>query len=150
MKDKKLYYEIFSEFYKVNKYREMKCIRHHGTDRLSHINRVGKLSFIISKKMGCDYLSCTRGALLHDFFTLDDLKTSKRSKNLKLHPSYAYNNSTNYFKINEIETDIILHHMFPITRKCPMCREAKIVSICDKIVAIYEFFRFNLRIKFNN
>ena len=35
----------------INKFRELKCIRHHGTSRLAHINRVAKLSFYISKKL---------------------------------------------------------------------------------------------------
>ena len=34
------------------------------------------LSFIISMKLGLDYISCTRGAILHDFFTTDDVSKS--------------------------------------------------------------------------
>ena len=66
MKNKSIYFDIYSEFNDVNKFREMKSIIHHGNNRLSHINRVAKLSFLISKKLRLDYVSCTRGAIMHD------------------------------------------------------------------------------------
>ena len=46
--DKSLYYEIYSEFYSVNKFRKLKSIIHHGDNRLNHINRVAKMSFFVS------------------------------------------------------------------------------------------------------
>ena len=55
MKNKELYFDIYTEFYNVNKFRELKNIVHHGTNRLDHINRVAKLSFMISKKLGLDF-----------------------------------------------------------------------------------------------
>ena len=148
MKDsKKLYYNIYNEFYSVNKFRELKNIAHHGTTRLSHINRVSKLSFYISKALGWDYISCTRGAIMHDFLTTDDLSRSniKWKSYLKKHPVEALNNSISYFEVNNIEEDIILSHMYPITKKMPAYKEAKVVCLCDKLVGIYEFFRFEVK-----
>ena len=78
----------------MNKYRELKSIVHHGNNRLDHINRVAKLSFFVSKRLGLDYISCTRGAMMHDFFTLDDLSKKNKKYNdfLKEHPKIALDN----------------------------------------------------------
>lgn len=148
--NKSVYYDIYSEFYNVNKFRELKSIMHHGDNRLNHINRVAKLSFNVSKFLKCDYISCTRGAMMHDFFTKEDLtKTNtKYNKFLKMHPTIALNNANKYFEINEIEEDAIKTHMFPITKEKPKYKESKIVCICDKLVSFYEFFRFELGITY--
>ncbi len=144
MKNKKIYYDIYTEFYNVNKYRELKTIVHHGNNRLSHINRVSKLSFYLSKILNLDYVSCTRGAMLHDFFTTEDLCKNKRHyhKFLKSHPAIACENANKYFELNDIEKDIILTHMYPIIKGRPHYKESTIVCFCDKIVSIYEFFTF--------
>lgn len=151
MINKKIYYDIYGEFYDVNKYRELKSIIHHGNNRLDHINRVAKLSFLVSKRMGLDYISCTRGAMMHDFFTIDDI--SKRNKKyndfLKEHPKIALDNSEKYFEVNEVEKDIILSHMYPIVREKPLYKESKIVCMCDKIISIYEFFRYQVNLSMN-
>ena len=80
--DKSLYYEIYSEFYSVNKFRKLKSIIHHGDNRLNHINRVAKMSFFVSSKLGLDYISCSRAAMLHDLF-LYDWRNSKKLLHLK-------------------------------------------------------------------
>ena len=147
MKDSKsVYYDIYSEFYSVNKFRELKSIMHHGDNRLNHINRVAKMSFIISKKLGYDYISCTRGAMMHDFFTKSDLnkKDTKFKNFLKEHPNIALKNANKFFDMNVIEEDIITSHMFPITHNKPKYAESKIVCIADKLVGIYEFLRYEL------
>lgn len=151
MKNKKVFYDLYSEFYSVNKYRELKSISHHGNNRLDHIQRVSKLSFYVSKFFKLDYVSCTRGALLHDFFTSDDLSRSdEKYKNfLKEHPQIALSNSKEYFDVNEIEEDIILTHMFPVAKGKPNYPESKVVCVADKLVAFYEFFRYQLRFSVN-
>ena len=138
-----MYYNIYSEFYSVNKFRELKSMTHHGNNRLDHINRVSKLSFNISKLLKLDYVSCTRGALLHDFFTTKDIKRGKRY--LRDHPKVALENSKEYFDINEIEEDIILKHMYPMVKGRPMYPESKVVCLSDKIVSCYEFFRYQVK-----
>ena len=151
MKNKKIYYDIYSEVYNVNKYRELKSMVHHGNNRLDHINRVSKLSFYLSKLFKLDYVSCTRGALLHDFFTLDDLSRDdiEYRKFLKDHPRIALDNSKKYFNLNEVEEDIILTHMFPIVKGKPNYAESRVVCISDKLVSLYEFFRYQINLSVN-
>ena len=151
MSNKNIYYNIYSEFYNINKYRELKSMVHHGNNRLDHIKRVSKMSFYVSKKCGLDYVSCTRGALLHDFFTSEDINRtdSKYNDFLHNHPQISLDNSKKYFKLNEVEEDIILSHMFPIVKGKPKYAESKVVCICDKLVSIYEFFRYKLKLSAN-
>ena len=145
--NKKVYYSLFSEFNSVNKYRKLKSIVHHGDNRLDHINRVAKISFLISKALGLDYISCTRGAMMHDFFTIDDINRGsiKYRKYLNNHSYKALSNSLDYFEVNEVEEDIILSHMYPLCKNKPSYKESHVVCICDKIVSIYEFFRYQLK-----
>ena len=151
MKNKKIYYDIYSEFYNVNKYRELKSMVHHGSNRLNHINRVSKMSFYLSKALKLDYVSCTRGAMLHDFFTVEDLSRDdiKYRKFLREHPRIALDNSKKYFEVNEIEEDIILTHMFPVAKGKPKYAESKVVCISDKLVSLYEFFRYQILLSMN-
>ncbi len=151
MINKKIYYDIYGEFYNVNKYRELKSIVHHGNNRLDHINRVAKLSFFVSKKLGLDYISCTRGAMMHDFFTVDDISKKDKKYNdfLKEHPKMALDNSREYFDVNDVEKNIILSHMYPITKEKPAYKESKVVCLCDKIISVYEFFRYQLNLSMN-
>ena len=152
MKDSKsIYYDIYSEFYSVNKYRELKSIMHHGDNRLNHINRVAKMSFLVSKKLKLDYVSCTRGAILHDFFTLEDIDKKDCGFNNMLanHPRIALSNSLKYFNLNDIEKDVILTHMYPVVKGKPHYKESKVVNICDKLVSFYEFFKYQLNVTAN-
>ena len=68
---------------------------------------------------------------------------------LRMHPVEALNNSNNYFELNEIESDIILSHMYPITKDKPKYAESKVVCITDKLVSYYEFFRYQLNFSAN-
>ena len=138
------YKKIYKEFSKNNKYKKMVNENHHGTSRLAHINRVAKMSYNMSKLFGLDYISTTRGALMHDFFLNKEL-SDLSSKRFKIHPQKAYENSKKYFKVNELEKNIILSHMYPITKELPKYKESYIVSISDKIVSIYEFGRFQIK-----
>ena len=151
MSNKNIYYSIYSEFYNINKYRELKSVVHHGNNRLDHINRVSKMSFYISKRFGLDYVSCTRGALLHDFFTVDDISRSDKKYNdfLHEHPRISLNNSKKYFELNEIEEDIILKHMYPMVKGKPKYAESRVVCLADKAVSIYEFFRYQVKLSIN-
>ena len=149
MTNKEIYYNLYSEFYNVNKYRELKTMTHHATNRLDHIKRVSKLSFKLSKLLKLDYVSCTRGALLHDFFTKSDLRRKDYKKFLKNHPKIALLNSKKYFNINEIEENIIISHMYPLSKEKPKYKESKVVCVADKLVSTYEFFRYQLKFSVN-
>lgn len=138
------YKKIYKEFIKNNKYKKLSKENHHGSSRIEHINRVARLSYEISKFFKLDYISTTRGALMHDFFLNSELDYLN-AKRFKTHPEKAYENSSKYFEINDKEKDIILSHMFPITKELPKYRESHIVNFADKVVSIYEFGKYQVK-----
>lgn len=143
-KAKNEYNSVLEEMVNVDKFRELGKARHHGITRLEHTNRVGYLSFLIAKVLKLDVVTVTRGALLHDFFTEEDVQDYSKKEWHRLHPSIALENSRQYFKLNNIEENIIASHMFPICRIKPKYKESHVVATADKLVSVYEFTRYNL------
>jgi len=118
---------------------------HHGISRYEHSMRVAKWTYKICQTFKFDNTKeVTRAALLHDFYTNKDLDTKDSKKALVEHPKVALINSKKYFNINELQEDIIVHHMFPCTLKLPESKEAFLVSVVDKGVGTYEMLRFKL------
>jgi uncharacterized protein len=143
-KAKKEYNSLLEEMVTVDKYRELENATHHGISRLDHITRVGYLSFLLAKMLRLDVNTVTRGALLHDFFTEEDVEKYTRKEWHRLHPQIALENSRQYFSLNHVEENIIASHMFPICKTKPVYKESHVVATADKLVAVYEFARFNL------
>jgi uncharacterized protein len=84
-----------------------------------------------------------RGALLHDYF-LYDWHVGNNSNELHgfHHPKLALKNAEEDFELSEVEKDIILKHMFPLTAVPPKYLEAILVCLVDKMCSIYEIFYF--------
>lgn len=143
------------EFYAIAKpiinheiYIQMKDIKHHNESVYEHCLDTAYLSYRISKKLGVDYVSATRGCLLHDFY----LYKFKKGKGMRFftapllhvrnHPLIALKNASEHFELNHKEQDIIKNHMFPVGM--PKSKEAWIVTFVDKFLAVYEY---GLRVK---
>lgn len=142
-KKKKEYYKILEEF-NIEKYNRMVDCSHHGLSRYEHSLRVAKSSFYVSKILKADTISTTRAALMHDFFTNEDIDKSKWGSYLRTHPSIALENAKKYFEVNKLEEEIIKSHMYPFGEYRPSSKEAWIVTISDKIASIYEFLRYEI------
>ncbi len=116
---------------------------HHSNHIYDHVKRVSYLSYRISKALGFDYTASARGGLLHDFFLYDwrvrKATDPKRSLHGKEHPFIALENARRYFSVSAKEEDIIVKHMFPKTLALPRYKESVVVSISDKLAAIYEY-----------
>lgn len=118
---------------------------HHGISRYEHSLSVARKTYNISRKMKkTDYVKATRAALLHDFFKNCEVSEYNAIKRYKIHPSLAYEHSSKYYNLSELEKDAILSHMFPWNLKLPKYKESWIVTIADKIVATKEGFAMKL------
>ena len=116
-----------------------KSVVHHGNTRYNHSVRVAYFSYKIAKVIGGDTSSIVRAGALHDFFLeRDDKNIMTETKMLIKHPTIAKENAINYFGVNSKEQNIIESHMFPISNVAPKSKEAWIVTLCDKLVAIGE------------
>lgn len=80
-----------------------------------------------------------RGALLHDYFLYDwhDPNNGHRLHGFS-HPFTALRNAEENYALTDREQNVIVRHMFPLVPVPPTCREAWVVCIADKIVALRE------------
>ena len=102
MQSKKISFsEISKDIINTNKFNELKKENHHGLTRYIHVMRVSKATYKITKFLKMDYVSATRAALLHDYYTASDMKDISEPKKLNLHPSVAKNNALKDFKLNK-------------------------------------------------
>lgn len=118
---------------------------HHGITRLEHSMRVAKYVYKISKKLKLDYVSATRAAILHDFFTNAEFGDNSGLIQGVVHPHIALQNACGEFDLNKIEQNAIASHMYPLCCTLPRYRESWVLTATDKVVAIYEYlsYKFN-------
>lgn len=129
---------IFSEYMKIEK----ECIQHGKISVYEHSFNVACLALFLVNHfhIEVDEKSLVRGALLHDYFLYDwHVKDKSHRLHGFTHAKKAFFNATRDFKLNKIEIDIVLKHMFPLNLfSIPKCRESIIVCIADKICATTE------------
>ena len=112
---------------------------HRNFTRLQHCLHVSYLSYLICRKMNLDCQSAARGGLLHDFYFYDSHEVKPdRGNHYFCHPSIALENAAQLFTLNEVEKDIILKHMWPVTISPPKYRESYVVMMMDKYCAAGE------------
>lgn len=126
-------------------------VQHIASSRYAHCLEVSYYTFLVCKKLGLDYKSAARGAMLHDFYFYNwRNKGVEGQKKLHLirHPRIALTNAEEYFELNDLEKDAILKHMWPVNPLLPKYKEGYIITFVDKYCATKEFFRqFKLKRK---
>lgn len=130
----------------------MKQFNHHSfVTCFDHSIHVSLYSYLICKYLKLDYRSAARGGLLHDLF-LYDWRTTKldSGKHGFQHPKIALNNAGKFFKLNYVEKDIIIKHMFPLTIKPPIYKESIVVCLIDKLCATLEVMGGCPKLDINN
>ena len=128
---------------------EMKNFRqHYETTCFDHCYMVSYYCYLICKKYNLDYVSATRAGMLHDLF-LYDWRKQYRAVELPglhafVHPQIALENASKIFELNDIEKDVIVKHMWPVTFALPKYRESYIVTLMDKYSACVETYNYTL------
>lgn len=125
----------------------MKNFMQHGDiNCLEHSLYVSYTSYLICRWLRFDYRSAARGGLLHDFF-LYDWHITKPYRGLHgfIHPHIALENANKYFRMNEVEKDIIQKHMWPLTMSLPKYKEAFVVMLADKYCTLMEVINVRSR-----
>lgn len=122
-----------------------KYIQHGNTTCYDHSINVAFYCFVKAKKKNrkkkkINIESLVRGALLHDLFLYDwHAKGREFRFHGFRHPRIAHGNAKKLFELNEIEENIILSHMWPLTiTRFPKYRESRMVAFYDKIVSMKE------------
>lgn len=123
-------------------FQSMQNFMQHGrTTTLTHCLHVSYLSYRVCKRYGLDYRSAARGGLLHDLYLYDwhtHAKETGEHFHGFSHPRTALNNANRVFKLNGVEQDIILKHMWPITIIPPKTWEGFVVMYADKYCGFFE------------
>ncbi|MEN6327184.1 MAG: hypothetical protein ABFD18_13405 [Syntrophomonas sp.] len=119
---------------------KMKQYRHHySTSCYNHSLNVSYTSYRICKILGWDYRSAARAGMLHDLFLYDWRTTTLDSgRHGFIHPQIALENAFSVCALNNLEKDIILKHMFPLTWRPPSYKESLLVCLVDKYWAVKE------------
>ena len=124
--------------------RNLRFYKHHYvSNRYEHCLSVAYNSYRICRFFGLDHVSVARAGLLHDLFLYDCENPETRPQNhIKTHPKIALENAEKHFLLNDIEKDIILKHMWPITFSTPKYLETFIVTFVDKYCSILEWLNY--------
>ena len=139
-KDRAAFLELVGPLLQEADVQEMRDFSQHaeGISCYDHSLFVSYLSFLMAKRLGLDYRAAARGGLLHDLHLCHWEDTDVgRARRLVLHPLLAVQNAEK-FGLNDMERDIIVKHMWPLTRPLPRYRESFVVSLADKICATAE------------
>jgi uncharacterized protein len=145
--------EIYNEFYKAVEdliehpvVLEMKNYPHHcDTSCYQHCLNVAYYNFKICKVFGLDAKAAARAGMVHDLFLYDwrlHAELTKDRFHAMTHPKVALNNAKKYFELNELEQEIILKHMWPLTVVPPKSWEAFIIGMTDKYCGFFEILDF--------
>jgi len=126
----------------------------HGTVSVrQHCISVARCALAISNFLPMEFSErdLVRGALLHDYFLYDwhdkEVKVDNLLKFYKMHgfvhPQIALDNARKEFDLTKRQEDIIVKHMWPLTIKPPVCREAWVVTMADKYCSLLETLRIH-------
>lgn len=126
-------------------FRKTKRHIQHGTMTVNdHCMSVARYSLILNKKLGlrCNQRDLIRGSLLHDYFLYDWHDKAYLSQRKRLHgfhhPRTALQNASKEYQLTDIQRDIIIKHMWPLSIIPPTCREAWVVTGADKYCSLME------------
>lgn len=116
--------------------------QHFKINRLQHIRSVAYLSFLVSRKLGLNYVEAARAATMHDLFYYDWREDDLSHKlHGYRHPGFALKNA--YYLCGTLsprERDIIKKHMWPLTVLPPKYPESYVVTAMDKYCAAIEMY----------
>ncbi len=123
-----------------------KYIQHGTTSLYEHSISVAyhSLQLALKLKLPVDYKALIQGALLHDYFLYDwHMEDPSRPLHGFYHPKLALQNAETEFELSEVERNIILRHMFPLTPVPPVYLESILVCLVDKFCSVNEIIRRN-------
>ena len=142
------YKEVYSYGKDILKFnnvkKEKEFIQHGNVSVYKHtiIVAINCLKYTDKRNINVDRRSLVRGALLHDYFLYDwHEKNGGHRLHGFTHAKKALKNAERDFKLNDIEKNMILCHMFPMNLRIPKYKESKILCLIDKICAINDIVK---------
>lgn len=120
----------------------MKRYTQHGeTDCYQHCVNVAYYNYYFCTVLGLDACSAARAGMLHDLFLYDwhtqAARTGQHFHGLT-HPKCALRHAEKYFVLNDLEQEMILKHMWPLTIVPPSHWETLVICLVDKYCSLCE------------
>ena len=136
-------FDMVRELEESGRFSELRAYTAHSDVSVyAHSIAVASISLRLARLSGLrvDIRSLVRGALLHDYYLYDwHIPSPNRHLHGIYHPMVAASNAFRDYHINPREFNIICAHMFPLPpTRLPLCTEAWLVVIADKIAASAE------------
>ncbi len=114
---------------------------HSGTTRFQHSLNVSYYNFKLCRLLHLNARAGARAGLFHDLFFYDRREhepVKGEGWHGVGHPKIALSNTSEMFSISELEGDMILNHMWPLSPRLPKHRETYVITLVDKFCAIAE------------
>lgn len=131
---------------------KMKNYQHHcDTSCYQHCLNVAYYNYKICKFLNLDARSAARAGMLHDLFLYDwhgHRKKTGDPVHAMTHPRTALHNAEKYFRLNSLEKEMILKHMFPVTPIPPTHKETWIITLTDKYCGTCEIGQYYFHVWF--
>ena len=147
------YVNIVSEFLSNPNIQKLKNIPHHDSNRFNHSLKVSYYSYKICKKLNLNYKSAAKAGILHDLYFNRTTDYKKIKDKIKLytnaHPETALKNAKAITDLTELETDIIISHMWPLSTHFPKHKESLLLGTVDAVISTKEFVsKFNYKLSY--
>ncbi len=134
------FYACISDILENEEIQKLGNYKHHiYTTRLQHSLNVSYYNYVVCSFFHWNAVSAARAGLMHDMFYYDR-KDSEHKSHCAKHPEIAVQNAREQFYIDQLESDIIEKHMWPISiKRVPKYKESYVIVFVDKYCAILEF-----------
>lgn len=118
-------------------------IQHGNISTFEHCFSVAKLSYRMGNAVPfeVDMSTLLQGAMLHDFYLYDWHEVGDGSHRMHgfRHAKRAANNAVSLLGVDDSVHSVIYSHMWPLNPfRIPRTREALIVCVADKCIALHE------------
>ncbi len=137
------YMYLIDKYINNKKVMKLKDIPHHDSNRLNHSLKVSYYSYKICKKLNLNYISAAKAGILHDLFFTRSINYSKAKDKIKLyanmHPEMALENAKKVTDLTPLEENIIISHMWPLSKYLPKYKESFILGSVDAVISTKEF-----------
>lgn len=141
------YYSCVNDLLNSPEVKKLREFGHHlGTSRFQHSLNVSYYNFLLCRRLHLNARAAARAGLLHDLFFYDRKSHEKVLRShAEEHASVALYNASLAFPISELEGDMIVNHMWPMTPHLPRHRETFIITVVDKFCACAEVMAYATR-----
>lgn len=114
---------------------------HSGTTRFQHCLNVSYYNYKLCRLLHLDARAGARAGLFHDLFFYDRREHTPvegEGWHGVGHPKIAFHNASELFSISQVEGDMIVNHMWPLSLQLPHYRETYVIQLVDKFCACAE------------